>query len=70
MFFKELACLYCLVINVHFGWNVLLSNTLAFRSRVSLINLSYLFAVVNNFFQTFLIYFHSFKEVLKTNLFA
>ena len=32
MFFKELACLYCLVINVHFSWNALRSNTFAYHS--------------------------------------
>ena len=57
MFFKELACLYCLVINVHL---------VAVRSRVSFVRLSRLANFVNNFFYFFKIFFSHLCEDFKT----
>ena len=57
MFFKELACLYCLVINVHF---VCLSVPCVSNSFI----LSCVAFLVNNFFQLFLISFLLFQRRL------
>ena len=71
MFFKELACLYCLVINVHFSWNALRSNTFAYHSFATALSCYHvLLSLSTTFFNFFQLVFALSKKVLKTCCFS